>query len=158
MSPFTYEIRFDGAFLNRGFWIYIWEVRTPEGKDLYYVGRTGDSSSVNAQSPLNRMSQHLGALKNSNMLRKCLVREGVRPERCEFRLVAHGPIFREDKTKELHHKRRDIVAGVEKALAEKMKEKGYKVMNVVQSRKPVDGKIFEQVLAVMAGHFPNLRT
>ena len=36
------------------------------------MGRTGDSSSSNAQSPFNRMDQHLGFNKRSNVLRRRL--------------------------------------------------------------------------------------
>jgi hypothetical protein len=62
----TYTVSLGGGFLVRGFWIYVWEVRDPEGSVMLYVGRTGDSSSPNAQSPFNRMGQHLGFAKNSS--------------------------------------------------------------------------------------------
>jgi hypothetical protein len=55
MSPATYTVVLDGRTLQRGFWLYVWEVTTPNGAKLLYVGRTGDSSSINAQSPFNRM-------------------------------------------------------------------------------------------------------
>ena len=44
--------------LERGFWLYVWVI-DGAGDTLHYVGRTGDSSSSNAQSPFNRMGQHL---------------------------------------------------------------------------------------------------
>ena len=66
------EVKFNGGILQRGFWLYVWEVTPLGGKALYYVGRTGDSSSTNAQSPFNRMGQHLGFARNSNMLRRHL--------------------------------------------------------------------------------------
>ena len=61
-----HEVRFEGGILQRGFWLYVWEVTPADQAPLYYVGRTGDSSSTNAQSPFNRMGQHLGFAKNSN--------------------------------------------------------------------------------------------
>jgi hypothetical protein len=77
-SPWTVrEATFQGAILERGFWLYVWEVTTPEGKQVYYVGRTGDNSSTNAQSPYNRLGQHLGFAENTNALRKYLVRAGL---------------------------------------------------------------------------------
>jgi hypothetical protein len=76
MTADLYDVRFAGGILQRGFWLYVWEVMTQEGKALYYVGRTGDSSSTNAQSPFNRMSQHLGFAKNSSMLRRHLRTQG----------------------------------------------------------------------------------
>lgn len=64
MSATTQVVEFDGAFLQRGFWLYVWRVIAPNSTEVLYVGRTGDSSSPNAQSPFNRMGQHLGFQKN----------------------------------------------------------------------------------------------
>ena len=44
--------------LERGFWLYVWRIASPIGEVLY-VGRTGDSSSLNASPPFMRMAQHL---------------------------------------------------------------------------------------------------
>jgi hypothetical protein len=60
MTPTTHVFSFDGKLLQRGFWLYVWEITAADHEVFYYVGRTGDSSSPNAQSPFNRMSQHLG--------------------------------------------------------------------------------------------------
>jgi hypothetical protein len=116
----TYTLRIHGATLRRGFWLYVWEVTTATGGKLLYVGRTGDNSAPNAQSPFNRMGQHLGNTESSSMLRNHLVKRGIVPEECEFRLVAHGPIFDEvgDKTMESHAKVRDVVGASEKKLAD----------------------------------------
>jgi hypothetical protein len=54
------QLSIPGALLERGFWLYVWEVLTEDGNTVLYVGRTGDSSSAHAQSPFNRLSQHLG--------------------------------------------------------------------------------------------------
>jgi hypothetical protein len=77
MSLASYALTFNGGLLRRGFWLYIWEIKTPEQTRLYYVGRAGDSSSSNAQSPFNRMGQHLGFNGKSNVLRRRLIGEGV---------------------------------------------------------------------------------
>lgn len=47
-------------------------------------GRTGDNSSPNAQSPFNRMGQHLGFAKNSSALRTHLGKHGYEPEDCRY--------------------------------------------------------------------------
>lgn len=91
----TYTMQIAGGTLRRGFWLYVWHVTTAGGDELLYVGRTGDNSTPNAQSPFNRMGQHLGNAETSSMLRNHLVKRGVVPEECKFRLVAHGPIFDE---------------------------------------------------------------
>src|SRR5208283_3705997 len=72
MTAQAHELTFDGGLLERGFWLYVWEITTPQDTHLYYVGRTGDSSSIKAQSPFNRMGQHLGFNKHANPLRRHL--------------------------------------------------------------------------------------
>ena len=158
-APLTiHEVRFEGGILQRGFWLYVWEVAPVDQAPLYYVGRTGDSSSTNAQSPFNRMGQHLGFLENSNMLRRHLLQHGVEPESCAFRLVALGPLEKEANTRgrRQHDQRRDLVAAMEKALAELLASSGLRVMNRVVSRKPLDAVRFAQVRAAFARVFPRL--
>jgi hypothetical protein len=153
-----HEIHFGGDILQRGFWLYVWEVTGEGHVPLYYVGRTGDSSSTNAQSPFNRMGQHLGFAENSNMLRRHLAKNGVIPELCFFRLIAVGPIEREPKSgsRREYDRRRDVVAAMEKALAELLASAGLKVMNTVKSRKPLDEARLAQVRAAFARALPQL--
>ena len=158
MTRQFHEIRFDGAVLRRGFWLYVWEVTPPAGEALYYVGRTGDSSSLNAQSPFNRMGQHLGFAQNSNMLRRHLAAHNIEAERCQFRLVAVGPLEAESAAvgRAEHDARRDIVAAMEKALTETMLEAGCLVMNTVASRKVLDESRFAEVRGAFEAAFPAL--
>jgi hypothetical protein len=153
-----HELQFDGSVLRRGFWLYVWEV-TPVGQPpLYYVGRTGDSSSTNAQSPFNRMGEHLGFAEKSNMLRKYLRKWQLEPEACSFRLVTLGPLEQESEAvgRAEHDQRRDVVAALEKALAGAMRDVGYRVMNEVSSRKRLDLERFNDVLGAFAEKFPAL--
>lgn len=138
---------FQGAILERGFWLYIWEVTTPEGKLVYYVGRTGDNSSTNAQSPYNRLGQHLGFAKNTNALRKYLVQEGLDPVSCRYRMISLGPLDEESKSAERaeHDARRDKVAAMEKALADALIGAGLRVMNPINCHKPLDREVFDMV-------------
>ncbi len=156
MTGLLHEVRFGGGILQRGFWLYVWEIKPPDGAARYYVGRTGDSSSTNAQSPFNRMGQHLGFSKNSNMLRRYLTAHGIDPALCEFRLVALGPIEDESLThgRQQHDERRDVVAAMEKALAEAMTAAGYVLLNTVKSRKRLDQVRFSAVRAAFAKAFP----
>lgn len=153
-----HELRFGGDILRRGFWLYVWEVTPLRGPPLYYVGRTGDSSSTNAQSPFNRMAQHLGFAVNSNMLRRHLALRDVEPEDCAFRLVALGPLEEESiaEGRHEHDGRRDLVAAMERALAETMVAAGCLVMNTVPSRKTLDAARFADVRAAFASAFPVL--
>ena len=156
MKAKTLELNFNGALLQRGFWLYIWVIQTPKKIHLYYVGRTGDSSSINAQSPFNRIGQHLGFNEKSNVLRRHLKDKKINPDSCSFRLVAHGPILKEAKTKDEHRKRRDIIAAMEKALAEEMTAAGYNVINTVNSRMKLNVAKFASVRAAFAFHFERL--
>lgn len=152
----VYELSFDGAMLARGFWLYVWEITGPDGKKLHYVGRTGDSSSLNAQSPFNRMGQHLGFNEKSNVLRRYLTGAGrdLDLAKCSFRLVAHGPILGEAFGVEEHRRCRDIVAALEKELADAMREAGYEVINRIHCRRPLHPELFNDVRAALSVHFP----
>jgi hypothetical protein len=159
MEPKTYAVELDGGTLTRGFWLYVWSVTTPPGEHALYVGRTGDNSTPNAQSPFNRMGQHLGDQKNSSMLRNHLVDRGIKPELCRFRLVAHGPILAEapGKDMEVHKQRRDVVGALEKRLAEDLGTGGYDVMNRINCSWPLDEKLYSQVQSAFAPEFPRLQ-
>ena len=135
---------------ERGFWIYVLEVTTPDGEKLLYVGRTGDSSSANAQSPFNRMGQHVGFLKNSSMLRNHLAERGVAPEQCSMRVVAHGPILEEADDMAAHREKRDVIAAIEKRLADDLHDAKYVVMNKVNCRKPLNEELYAEVHAAFA--------
>ncbi len=156
MGAATFTVALDGRTLKRGFWLYGWEVTTPDGEVLIYVGRTGDSSSANAQSPFNRMGQHLGFLKTSSMLRNHLSKRNVAPEDCTFRLVAHGPILDETDSMDEHKVRRDLIGALEKKLAEDLDDAGYEVMNTVNCLKPLDEDMYKPVRAAFAAEFSKL--
>jgi hypothetical protein len=163
MSEFknlVYEVTFGGGLLARGFWLYGWEITKPSGAKLYYIGRTGDSSSINAQSPFSRMGQHLGFNKRANALRRLLIGHGVdaNVEACSFRLVAYGPILEEAHDASHHSSRRDTVASLEKALADAMYESGYEIINTVHCKKLLDASLFADVRAALAASFPKLQS
>jgi hypothetical protein len=151
------RLTFDGGLLTRGFWLYVCEITRPDSSRVYYVGRTGDTSSQNPQSPFNRMSQHLGSNKNSMALRKSLTAQNINPDECSFRLVAYGPLLKEAEASEPYTTLMGIMAALEKALADAMCEAGYKVINRVACRKPAQPERFVSVRAAFAAEFPALR-
>jgi hypothetical protein len=152
----SHEIVFNGALLDRGFWLYVWDITTPQKRHLYYVGRTGDSSSHNAQSPFNRMGQHVGFNSKNNVLRRTLESRDIDPESCFFRLVTYGPILPEAANQDEHAKSRDRIAAMEKALSLALVEAGYEVMNTVHCRAHLDAAAFGVVRAGFAAHFKSL--
>lgn len=142
MPAALHRFSLPGPMLQRGFWLYVWRVQAPQGP-LYYVGRTGDSSSPHATAPYTRMGQHLGFSKNQNALRRHLASRGLAPEDCAaFDLIAHGPIYAQvdhdgsdrDTLMERHKPLRDQVGAMEKLLCDGLKAAGYDVLNTVNCK------------------------
>lgn len=164
-SPATHSMTLPGAMLKRGFWLYVFQVETPEG-EMLYVGRTGDNSSPHATAPYTRMGQHLGFAKTQNALRRLLFESGIKPEDCAaFHLIAHGPIEAEidkidgeDRETRMarHLPPRNRVGALEKALAEALKDAGYSVLNKVKWKHPHDVESWAMVRAAFAVRFPKL--
>lgn len=143
--------------LARGFWLYVWEIVTENGRTILYVGRTGDSSSPKAQSPFTRLSQHLGSNDNSNTLRKNLFKHGIDANTCtSFEMIAYGPLLTEEKNWDAHCQSRDIMAALEKALAADLSECGYFVLNVVNCKVAVDLRFRNTVLSAFSVRFKEL--
>ncbi len=146
-----------GVILKSGFWLYVWIVRTPSGRKVLYVGRTGDSSSSNAAPPYRRLGQHLGMVKASNALRTHISNRMIAPESCkDFQFTAYGPLFKKQMNMKAHMPVRDKVAALEKALADSLRESGYDVLNHVNCRKKLDLRLWGTVRRVFARHFPKL--
>lgn len=157
MKPELHHLSLPGAMLARGFWLYVWEVTDNSGKEWLYVGRTGDSSSPNAQSPFSRLSQHLGSNQRGNALRRNLVRVGVDADGCRsFELTCYGPILPECASMEEHSPSRDIIAGLEKGLRDALHTAGYLLLNEVKSRHPIDELKMAEVLKAFSGRFSRL--
>ena len=105
------------------------------------------------------MGQHLGSNNFQNMVRQHLAKRGTRPEECDnFQLIAYGPIFPEapNQDRDVHFARRDVVAALEKALAEGLKKAGYDVLNTVRSKKNLDARLWSTVSEAFAVHFRRL--
>jgi len=150
-------LSFSGAMLQRGFWLYVWKVTSADDSTVLYVGRTGDSSSANAQSPFNRLSQHLGSNKHANALRRQLLKVDIDPISCRsFEMIAYGPIFPQAESKALHSTPLNLVAAMEKALRDALHVAGYKVLNDVNCRQKLDQDHWLRVLAALSERFPKL--
>jgi hypothetical protein len=125
----SYSIKFDGRVLERGFWLYVIDIFTTEGRRLY-VGRTGDSSSCNAGSPFVRIGQHLDCRTNAkgNALGRNLRAAGIKPSACTMEMIAIGPMFPEERTFTAHKGVRDVMAGLEGAVAAALRQRGFTVL------------------------------
>ena len=159
MKPGLQTLSFDGALLQRGCWLYVWETTPAGAGPLYCLGRTGDGSSTHAQSPFIRIGQHLGLSEASNMLRRRLLAQGVSPEACHCKLVAVEPLDAESTgdSRAHHDERRDRIDAMDKAPADLMLKCNDKVINRVHSQKMLDLQVFKTVRLAFAGAFSNLR-
>ena len=157
MKPELHQIVLPGAMLARGFWLYVWEADTPRGP-LLYVGRTGDNSSPFATPPYQRMGQHLGHQPTQNALRKHLKLREIEAEHCtSFKMTTFGPLFEQQPNMELHRGPRDIVAALEKKLADALAAAGYDVLNTVRCKAPLDLKLWNDVQNAFADEYPRLK-
>lgn len=142
----VYRISFDGGLLERGFWLYAWLLKCGSDKAVY-VGRTGDSSSRFAASPFSRLGQHLDVRPSAtaNMLLRQVRRIGWDPLKCQYELVAFGPIFPEQSDVELHRSKRDIIAPLETELALLFRNEGFNVIGSHGKIRAADQRLLEQV-------------
>jgi len=139
-------MEFNGKILDRGFWLYVWEITVGNTKHLY-VGRTGDSSSPNASSPFNRIGQHLDFKENAkgNSLAKRLKEAGVNPKKSKFRMLALGPLFSEQETFEAHKPYRDQMATFEYELARYLLDNGFNVLGIHHQGAKVSESMLSEV-------------
>ncbi len=151
----SYSMKFDGHLLNRGFWLYVWEIKGPLSHHIY-VGRTGDSSSPHASSPFKRIGQHLdpGPNAKGNALGKQLQRAGVKYEECSFEMVAIGPIWPEQADFEAHKPVRDQMAALERGVTDELRQRGYQVLGTHPRAGTPDEAVLRQLLALLDPKFP----
>lgn len=146
-----HKLGFSGAILERGFWIYSWRIKCG-AREVFYVGRTGDSSSHNAASPFSRLSKHLDMRPKAtaNMLLRHVKNLGLDPLACTFELLAFGPLFPEQPTVELHQQYRDRVASFETALADFLRCTGREVVGSHGAKGDVDHILYAEIERVFA--------
>ena len=140
-------ISFEGELLQRGFWIYAWKISSGN-RIVYYVGRTGDSSSSNAASPFNRIGTHLDARPNAkaNSLTRRLLEAGLKPATCKFRMAAVGPLHPEQDNFDDHRAIRDRMATLEHEVAIALRTRGHEVLGTHSRGSKVEAKLVEHVL------------
>jgi hypothetical protein len=151
-----FEMGFQGEVLQRGFWLYVWEIIY--GQTTYvYVGRTGDSSSPNASSPFSRIGQHLDFRENAkgNSLAKRLREKGVDPKMSKFRMLALGPLFEEQELFEAHKPYRDQMATFEYETAYLRKMK-FNVLGTHQKGIPVPPDVVDEIKSRVLGFLNNM--
>ncbi len=142
------RMSFDGALLNRGFWIYVITIARANGAKYLYVGRTGDNSTPNAAAPFRRVFQHLDLSPNAraNSLTRLIGEKGASPSEFQFSLVAVGPIFPEQDDFESHRPFRDRMTALEKAVSDHFRNGGYQVLGKHDDNDAKDPVLAKQVI------------
>ncbi len=152
----VHQTSFSGQMLERGFWLYVWRIKHKKSSSEYwYIGRTGDSSSANASSPIGRLSQHLNLKENAkgNSLVRNIKKVGLEPEECQFKLVSIGPIYPEQDNFDSHVPFRDNVAKLEAEVAYVFRSKGKAVLGNHPRRGEVDRNVLNEILQKFHGVF-----
>lgn len=146
---------FGGAILKRGFWLYLVEVVSSSGRRAVYVGRTGDTSSPYAASLFTRIAGHLNDRKSAkaNSLLKRLIEHDLACTDCSYRLVGIGPVFDQQANMEQHKPLRDEMAGLERAVADYLREQGHDVLGDHPKPRMVDAALLATVLNLVDEEF-----
>jgi hypothetical protein len=71
-------------------------------------------------------------------------------------MTAFGPLFEQQADVAAHREPRDIVAALEKKLADALRTAGYEVLNTVHCKSPLRDDLWERVKAAFAPEFPRL--
>jgi len=146
----THRMTLDGAMLNRGFWLYVCKVSLGHYK-FFYVGMTGDSSSLNAASPFLRFARHLDTSRNarSNSLFRALAKARINPSDCRFEILAFGPLYSETRSAVAHRLNREKPAALEIAVTTSLRQSRYHIIGTHGTRlslTPDQYPILEQIL------------
>ncbi len=151
----AHSMRFDGALVERGFWLYVWRI-VAGAETVLYVGRTGDSASPYASSPFERVGRHLevGPNAKGNSMGRQLQTQGIDPRSCAFHMVAIGPIFPEQPDMNRHRPIRDEIAAQETALAGLLSSRGYRVLGNHPAPRVYDRGLFARVHDLIDAEFP----
>jgi hypothetical protein len=146
----AFSIRFEGHVLNRGFWLYVIDIRGRQARHLY-VGRTGDSSSANAASPFSRIGQHLDSRTNAkgNALARNLAKVGLEPASCDLEMIAIGPIYPEQLDFETHKPFRDRLAALEWGVAQALRQRGYSVLGTHYATVEPEASLLTEVMSLL---------
>jgi len=141
---------FDGALLERGYWIYTILIYHRSGKKYLYIGRTGDNSSKNAGSPFQRVANHLNLLPSApmNAIKRLIEQNEYKPSECQFRLIAVGPLFPERKD-ESHWPIRNKMTALEKSVADHFRSKGYDVIGGHKDNDAKDPQLTKKVVEAL---------
>jgi len=144
MSIDEYSLSFDGGMLRRGFWLNVWAIGY-NGQQYIYIDQTGDRIYANAPSPVSGLSRHFDSSKHApeNSLASCLHAANINPQGCIFRMLALGPIFKEQLTIHKHEPLRAQMETLKYELATYLKWRGFELIGQCQKVAPVSQDLID---------------
>ena len=174
-EPRLHALMIDGAFTERGFWLYVWRGRKA-GRDYHYIGRTGGNSGTTALSPIQRFARHITSRPGEGVFSRRQLLSSGEHETLDlskfdrFDLFSFGPVFPEadqdrapEERSQLHRERRDLIGPLERQLCKAMRrwceKDGHRnrvVINTVPGHKPFDEALWRDVHKAFAEHFEGL--
>ncbi len=144
------RMSFDGALLERGYWLYAILIYHKSGKVKLYIGRTGDNvKNPVAGSPFQRIGEHLNYRPSAKMntLKQCFNSKKF-PE-YQVRLIAVGPLFPVQKDSVSHIRCRDKMTALEKSVASYFHSKGYDVRGKHDDNDAKDPELTKTVIKAL---------
>jgi hypothetical protein len=142
---------FDGAILERGYWIYAILIYHKSGEVKLYIGRTGDNtfkfSAVGF--PFQRIGEHLNFRPSAKMntLKQCF--DLKKFSEYQVRLIAVGPLFPVQKDSDSHIHYRNIMTALEKYVADYFVSRGYDVLGQHNDNAAKDPELTKNVVEAL---------
>ena len=101
------------------------------------------------------MTGHLNDRKSAkaNSLLKRTVEQELACQDCSYRFVGIGPVFEQQATMEAHKPLRDQMTGLERAVADHLREKGYTVLGDHPRARMVEAELLATALNLVDQEF-----
>jgi hypothetical protein len=146
MSIDEYSLAFDGEMLIRGFWLQVWAVGY-NGQQYVYIDHTADNVWANAPSPVSGLSLHFDPSRHApeNSLTSCLQMADISPQACHFRMMALGPVFKEQLTIHKHEPLRSQLETLAYELAAYLQWRGFEVLGNYQKGDSVAEPLLDEI-------------
>jgi len=126
----SFEIKFSGKVLERGFWLYVVQMTNPKNQRFFYVGMTGDSAALKAAALFVRLGRHLDVKENAmgNTLFRAIKNEKkLLPflYQLDFEIIG---FYLSPENEKAHRKIRGEISHMEDKLHKDLKDGGYEVL------------------------------
>jgi hypothetical protein len=134
-----FKVKFSGKTLERGFWIYVVQITNPNGQKYFYVGMTGDSSSLNAASLFVRIGRHLDTkekAKGNTLFKSIREEKQLWPflYKLDFEIIG---FYLQGEIRENYGRIRSEISHLEDKLHKDLEKEGYKILGSKWEKNPI---------------------